>query len=173
MDAPLTAQEMIRPWRRATLVASLVAAVELVLLVGAGAALLAKPLSRAVQQHAEAKAFTPVPKAQRSVLPKTIAVGLPRLARAETGVFVLNGNGRAGAASTESAKLQGLGYFVAGTGNAERQDYATTVVMYRAGFRPEAQRLARDLRLKVVAPLDGLAPSALRGGHVAIVLGRG
>jgi hypothetical protein len=173
VDAPLSAQEIVRPWRTATLVASLVAAVELVLLVGAGAMLLAKPLSHAVQHRAEAKAFTPLPKAQRSVLPKTIAVGLPRLARQETGVFVLNGNGRAGAASAESAKLLALGYVVPGTGNAERQDYATTVVMYRAGFRPEALRLAKDLHLKVVGPLDGLSPSALRGGHLAIVLGRG
>ena len=45
MDAPLSAPEMlIRPWRTATLVASLVAAIELVLLLIAAVLLLAKPL---------------------------------------------------------------------------------------------------------------------------------
>ena len=42
MDAPLpTTDALIRPWRTATLVASLVAAIELVLLVGAAGLLLA------------------------------------------------------------------------------------------------------------------------------------
>ena len=56
-------------------------------------------------------------------------------------------------------------------GNARRQDYAATVIMYRAGFRAEGLRLARDLKVKVVGPLDGLAPSALMGGQLAIVIG--
>ena len=60
MDAPLPAPDaLIRPWRTATLVASLVAAIELVLLLVAGMLLLAKPLSRAMQHHAEATAFAP------------------------------------------------------------------------------------------------------------------
>jgi hypothetical protein len=174
VDAPLAStQELIRPWRRATIVASLVAAVELVLLVGAGGLLLAKPLVRALQGHAEAKALAPVAKPRRSVLPETVAVGLPRLARQETGVYVLNGNGRAGAAAAEAAKLHALGYVVPGTGNAPRQDYATTVVMYRRGFKPEARRLARDLHVNAVGPLDGIAPGALMGGHLAIIVGAG
>ena len=96
---------------------------------------------------------------------------LPRLLRAETGVFVFNGNGRAGAASGEASKLSGLGYRVPGTGNAKRQDYATTVVMYKKGFSAEGTRLAHDLNVKIVGPLDGLAPSALHGAQLAIVLG--
>src|SRR5205085_839467 len=60
VDAPLEASDaLIRPWRTATLVASLVAAVELVLLLAAAFLLLAKPLSHAMQRHAEATAFTP------------------------------------------------------------------------------------------------------------------
>ena len=35
MDAPLPTPDLVRPWRTATLVASLVAAIELVLLIGA------------------------------------------------------------------------------------------------------------------------------------------
>ena len=171
MDAPLEAHDaLIRPWRTATLVASLVAAIELVLLLAAVFLLVAKPLSHAMQRHAEATAFAPV-KQPRAVIPKQAPIGLPKLLRAETGVVVLNGNGRAGAASSEAGRLTDLGYHVPRTGNAKRQDYATTVVMYKRGFHAEGVRLARDLHVKVVGPLDGLKPSDLHGAQLAIVLG--
>ncbi len=44
--------------------------------------------------------------------------------------------------------------------------------MYRAGRKPEAQRLARDLGIKLVGPLEGLSPRALLGAQVALVLGQ-
>jgi hypothetical protein len=170
VDAPLPAPDaLIRPWRTATLVASLVAAVELILLLGAGVLILAKPLSRIVRQHAQAAAFAPAKK--RAAVVQKAMVALPKLSRSETGVFVLNGNGRAGAAAGEAQKLSALGYQVPGKGNAKRQDYATTVVMYRSGYGAEAQRLARDLHVKIVGPLDGLKPAALHGGQLAILLG--
>ncbi|MFL5963482.1 MAG: LytR C-terminal domain-containing protein [Gaiellaceae bacterium] len=173
MDTPLSAPDaLIRPWRTATLVASLVAAIELVLLLCAGFLLLAKPLTHAMQKRAAATAFAPAKKdAAARVVHKQAPVGLPKLLRSETGVFVFNGNGRSGAASSESAKLANLNYRVPGTGNAKRQDYATSVVMFKQGFHAEGARLARDLRVKIVGPLDGLKPSALRGAQLALVLG--
>jgi hypothetical protein len=170
VDAPLELPDaLIRPWRRATLVASLVAAVELVLLLGAGVFILAKPFSRLVRQHAEAAALAPVKKKTAST--RKVAVELPTLSRTETGVFVLNGNGRSHAAADEAGKLSALGYRIPGTGNAKRLDYANTVVMYRRGYRAEALRLARDLHVKIIGPLDGLKPAALHGGQLAILLG--
>jgi hypothetical protein len=175
VDAPLpTTDALIRPWRTATVVASLVAAVELVLLVGAAFLLLAKPLAHAVRHHAEAAALAPAKKTavKPAVLHHKVAkVGKPKLSRARTSVLVLNGNGRAGAASSEAATLAGLGYRISAKGNAKRQDYATTVVMYRRGYEAEGRRLARDLHVNVVGPLDGLATSALHGGQLAVVLG--
>ena len=172
MDAPLPAPDaLIRPWRTATLVASLVAAVELVLLIGLAMVLLAKPLSHAMQQHATKAAVAPEEKHAAAIVRKVEKVTLPKLTRADTGVFVLNGNGRSGAAAAAASKLGALGYRVPGTGNATRQDYATTVVMFKRGYAAEGRRLARDLRVKVVGPLDGLKPAALHGGELAIVLG--
>jgi hypothetical protein len=173
VDTPLTAPEaLIRPWRTATLVASLVAAVELVLLLGAGFLLLAKPLAHAMQKHAAATAFAPTRKHTAApVIHKQSPIGLPKLLRSETGVFVFNGNGRSGAASSEASKLSNLNYRVPGTGNAKRQDYATTVVMFKKGFHAEGVRLAHDMHVKIVGPLDGLKPSDLRGAQLAIVLG--
>jgi hypothetical protein len=171
VDAPLNSPELlIRPWRTATLVASLVAAVELILLLGAGVLILAKPLSHAVQRHALAAAYAP-PKKVHVAIARKVVVGKPKLARSKTGVLVLNGNGRSGAAAGEARKLGAFGYRVPGTGNAKRQDYANTVVMFRRGYHAEALRLARDLHVKIVGPLDGLKPAALHGGQLAILLG--
>jgi LytR cell envelope-related transcriptional attenuator len=171
VDAPLNAPDaLIRPWRTATLVASLVAAVELVLLLVAGVLLLAKPLSRAMQHHAEAAAFAP-PKKHAAVAGPKHVVTLPKLTRDETQVYVLNGNGRRGAAAEEAGKLETLGYRVPATANATRTDYATTVIMYKRGYEGDARRLARDMKVKVVAPLDGLKPRAMHGAQLAILLG--
>ena len=174
MDAPLPSPDaLVRPWRTATVVASLVAAVELVLLIGAAVLLLAKPLAHAVQRHAEASALAPaVPTKKTHAAAHKIKKALPaRHTRSHTGVFVLNGNGRNGAASSEASKLMGIGYRVPGKGNAKRQDYATTLVMYRRGWEAEGRRLAGDLHIKIVGPLDGMSTSSLHGAPLVVVLG--
>jgi len=172
VDAPLQPHDaLIRPWRTATIAASLVAAVELVLLLGAAFLLLAKPLSHAMQRHAAATAFAPVARPDKPVVPKQAPIGLPKLLRSETKVFVLNGNGRNGAASAAASRLSDRGYRIPGTGNAKRQDYATTVVMYKRGFHAEGVRLAHDMHFKVVGPLDGIAPATMSGAQLAIILG--
>ena len=85
--------------------------------------------------------------------------------------MVFNGNGLSGAAGEAAGRLQNLGYKVAGTANAGHQNYATSVVMYRSGFRAEGLRLARDLGIKVVGPLDGIHAGALDGGQLAVIVG--
>jgi hypothetical protein len=172
VDTPLVSPDsLVRPWRTATLVASLVAAVELVLLLVAAFLLLAKPLAHAMRSHAEAAAFAPAKKAAPPAVHRVSKVPPAKLSRQRTRVFVFNGNGRNGAASAAAMQLRHLGYRIRGTGNASRQDYANTVVMYRPGFQAEGLRLARDLHVKVVGPLDGMQPSALHGGQLAVVLG--
>lgn len=155
------------PWRTATLVASAVAAAELVILVVLGVALLAKPVSEHVRQAAEAKVFAPVTPTPRAVAP----VGQPKLARDATSVIVLNGSGRTGAAAASAARVRGLGYTIGTVGNAPRSDFARTIVMFRPGYRAEAVRLAADLKLKLVGPLDGLRGSDLLGAHLALIVG--
>ena len=172
MDAPISPHELVRPWRRATIVASLVAAVELILLLGAGILLVAKPLSHAIERHAAAAAFAPVKKAAAPVRPqKRQPVGKTKLTRAHTSILVLNGNGRTGAAAAAAARLQGLGYRISGTADARRQNYATTVVMYSPGFEAEGVRLARDMKVSVVGPMDGLSKGMLHGGKLVVILG--
>ena len=155
------------PWRTATVVACAVAAIELVALVALGVAVLAEPVAQGVSKAAEREVLAPVVQKPR---PKP-TVGAPTLTRAETSVLVLNGNGRAGAAAAAAERVRGLGYTIGGVGNASTTDHPRTVVMFRAGHEPEARRLAADLKVKTVGPLDGLKPSELMGAHVAVVLG--
>lgn len=177
MDTPLPnpTDALIRPWRLATLAASLIAGVELIGLVLLAFLLLAKPLSHAIQNHATATAAAAaVKKAKAAPVHKLIKpppVGVAKTPRSHLSVLVLNGNGRAGVAHVEASKLQHLGYRVGGAANAKRSDYATSVVMFRSGFAAEGHRLARDLHVSVVGPLDGMRLSALHGSQLVIVLG--
>jgi hypothetical protein len=98
-------------------------------------------------------------------------LGAPKLTRAETGVLVLNGNGVAGAAGTAADRLHRLGYVIGGVGNAETQGTTHSLVMYRDGYRAEAARLAKDLRVRIFAPLDGMKPSQLMGTQLVLVIG--
>jgi hypothetical protein len=179
VQAPLLGSDVhVRPWRTATLVTALIAIAEFVVLIVLGAMLLAKPLSHAVLRQAQAAATAPTKKTAKVVkgtlaVPKHLAVVKPKLSRARTGILVLNGNGRTGAASAEAVSLHHLGYPVLATGNAPRNDYATTVVMYRPGMRTEGIRLAHDLHVTVVGPLDGLHPAAMHGAKIALILGVG
>jgi hypothetical protein len=86
-------------------------------------------------------------------------------------VIVLNGNGRTGAAGAEAQRLRGKGYPIRRVGNASRSDYATSIVMYAPGYRAEGFRLGRDTGIRMVTPIDGLRPSALRGAKLALILG--
>jgi len=156
------------PWRTATLVASAVAAAELVILVLLGVTLLAKPVSEHVRDAAEAKVFAPVTPKPRAAA----SAGVPKLSRAETSVIVLNGSGVSGAAAANALRVRELGYTIGTVGNAPRSDLTRTLVMFRPGYRAEAARLAADLKLKIVGPLDGLRASDLLGAHVALIVGR-
>src|SRR5579871_44822 len=152
--------DLVRPWRRATLLASSVAALELVLLIGAGALLVAKPVARSLRHQAQVAAVAKPPKKLVQAIHRMNAPAGKAKPRAHLKIMVFNGNGLSGAAASEAGKLKGLGYKVSGTANARHQNYATSVVMYRPGFRADGLRLAHDLGVKVVGPLDGLRAKA-------------
>jgi hypothetical protein len=86
-------------------------------------------------------------------------------------VLVLNGNGAQGAAAAEASHLRVSGYHIGGARNAARQNYAHSMVLYVPGWIKEARRLAQDAGVRLVAPVDGLRPSTLRGSKLVVVLG--
>jgi hypothetical protein len=180
VDHPLAQTELVRPWRTATLVATGIAAVELVLLIVAGLILVGRQIAPhahgATRKAAAAKPAVskPKPAAHRTepAPPARAHHSVIRLSRAQTKVLVLNGNGVSGAAAQAAALVQARGYQVAEVGNAPRTGYAHTILMYRPHFRAEALRFKRDLNLStVVAPLDGMTPRQLKGAHLVEILG--
>jgi hypothetical protein len=86
-------------------------------------------------------------------------------------VLVLNGNGTSGAAGATASRLLGRGYRSATASNAPNEEYATSLVLYRPGWEREAQRLARDARIRVVAALDGRLPAGSARDQLVLVLG--
>ena len=173
MDHPLPhVDQLIRPWRTATLVAAAIAGVELLLLVVVAGALVARPDDgQAHKRQAQAKAVTPAVGKPAAAKPAKQVAAKPALARGKVAVLVLNGNGVQGAAAAEAAKVERRGYRVRAVTNAPRMDFVRSVVMYRAGFAPEAQRLAKDLGIGMVGPLDGIRPRQLQGAHTVVVVG--
>ena len=162
---------LIRPWRTAALVAGAVAAIELLVLVVVGGALIAKPSTasgvRPVAKVATAKASHTVTAAKI----RHAAVPAAHLARAKVSVLVLNGNGRHGAAASAASRVSRRGYRIQAVANAPRSDFTRNLVMYRKGFEGEGRRLARDLGIRIVGPLDGLRTSQLHGAHTVVVVG--
>jgi LytR cell envelope-related transcriptional attenuator len=154
----------LKPWKTAAVVASGIAALELVVLVVLAVGLLAEPVAEGAKRVAVERTLVPVEPRPRPAP----GAALPR---EETAVVVLNGNGFAGAAGSAAARVKALGYIIGTVGNAPRSDYRRTLVLYRPGREAEARRLAADLKVAIVAPLDGLSPKQLLGAHVALVLG--
>jgi hypothetical protein len=151
------------PWRTIAVVAAGIAMLELLGLVAVGVAMLAKPVMN--RARTEAAATTPESKKPLTTPARALKP------RGSISVTILNGNGVAGAAATEASRVRARGYLIGEVGNAPRGSYGRSVVMYRAGRRGEALRLARDLRIRLVSPLDGIHPRDLLGAQLAVVVG--
>jgi hypothetical protein len=167
-------EQLVRPWRTAAFVAGAIAAVELLVLIVVGGALIAKATTatsaRPAQKAVAAK--TAAVKSSPSASTKVRRAAAPaRLPRTRVSVVVLNGGTRQGAAAATAARASGRGYRIGGVANAPSSDFTRTLVMYRRGFEGEGRRLARDLGIRIVGPLDGLRTAQLHGSHAVVVLG--
>jgi hypothetical protein len=157
--------DVIRPWRRATIVVSVVATLELLALAAIAIVLVGNPLAKHLRETA-AVAGTPRVRTAQPASPKTAA-----LDRADTSVMVLNGGGQSGAAHTAADKVSAHGYQLGQVGNAAG-DTPRTLIMYRPGYAAEGTRLAHDLHVRIVRPLDGMRPAQLMGSHLVLIMGR-
>ena len=159
------------PWRAVAVLAAGVALVELVALVAIGLMHLApkataEPTPRTAATVAHPR-HVPVRAVRRVTVPS-----IPLRSRSHVRVLVLNGNGVTGAASAEATRLEAQGYRIGGATNAERHDYARSMVMFVPGWIKEARRLAHDTGIRMVAPVDGLHAAQLRGSGVVLLLGK-
>ena len=146
------------------------AVVELLLLLLIGGGKLAGLVSDRVQVAARDRALAgPVQPTAAPTTRRPKAIPRVSRSRSKTVVTVLNGNGRTGAAAGAAARVRSHGYRVATVGNATPTP--RTIVMFRPGFAGEGRRLARDLGIRLVGPLDGIRPRDLGRAQVVLVLG--
>ena len=67
--------------------------------------------------------------------------------------------------------VRARGYLIGDVGDASRMDYSRALVMYRCGYAAERVRLAHDLHVHIVSPLDGMRPAQLMGAHLVLIVG--
>jgi LytR cell envelope-related transcriptional attenuator len=165
-----------QPWRNAAVIAATVATVELAILLVVGIILFGNFFAGEVEKASDPMAVTQaaVEREQKAAPPGTGNAQpreKPLLDRRKTSIIVLNGNGISGAAATAAESVRARHYIITGTGNAPRTDFSRSVVMYRPGFEGEARRLARDIGIRRVSPLDGIRKRDLQGAHIALIIG--
>lgn len=171
MEHPLPAPDaLVRPWRTAAYAAGAVAAVELLLLLVIGGGKLTGYVTDRIQLAARESVVATPAQAAPTRTHKKAPVAAAKLPRSKTVVMVLNGNGRTGAAASAASRVHARGYRVGKVTNAP-QLVPKSIVMYRPGLSGEGRRLAKDLGVRLVTPLDGMRSSALHGAHVVFILG--
>ena len=152
------------PWRVAALVAAAIALAELtVLLAVSGAHVFGAhhPAQTGLDQTRQVSDTGRVSNVHVA----------PLRPRSHVSVLVLNGNGISGVAGTEASKLLSTGYRHATPADAPSEGYARSLVLFRPGWRGEAQRLAHDAGILTVAPLDGRLAGSNRGDQLVLILG--
>jgi hypothetical protein len=173
VDHPLPAPDaLVRPWRTAAYVAVAIAVVELLLLLVIGGGKLAGWATDRMQLAARERVAAPIhkPRSAPVAAHRQAPAPIAKRPRAKTVVLVLNGNGRTGAAASAASRVQSRGYKIGNVTNAPEL-VPRSIVMYKPGFAGEGRRLAKDLGVKLVAPLDGMRPGELGRADVVFILG--
>lgn len=89
---------------------------------------------------------------------------------AEIEVSVLNGTSVPGLAATYGDKVEGKGFSLGAVTNSN-SSFAESVVMFKTGHKPEAQKVAKQLTISKVQPMSGEIESVSAGADVAVVVG--
>ena len=93
-----------------------------------------------------------------------------RVNPSEVEVAVLNGSSVSGLAGKVGADVHANGFQVGTTDSAERH-YDQTVVMYQRGAQGAANKVAHDLGVKPVQPIDAATRDVVNGADVAVIAG--
>jgi len=85
-------------------------------------------------------------------------------------VVVRNGSGVSGLAQTASGRLRAIGFKIGEVGNAKRQDYPTTLIVYRGDYGGVAARVRQTIRRGKL--INDVANQYKFTGDVMVVVGR-
>lgn len=88
----------------------------------------------------------------------------------EIEVSVLNGTAVPGLAASFGEKVEGKGFELGAVTNSS-SSFETTVVMFKRGHKPEAQKVAKQLKIPKLQLMSGEIESVSAGAAVAVVVG--
>lgn len=89
---------------------------------------------------------------------------------AEIEVTVLNGTSVPGLAATFGDKVEGKGFSLGAVTNSSAS-FAESVVMFRPGHKPEANKVAKQLGIQKMQMMSGEIESVSAGADVAVIVG--
>ncbi|HKG37178.1 MAG TPA: LytR C-terminal domain-containing protein [Solirubrobacterales bacterium] len=98
------------------------------------------------------------------------AKGRTTLSRSDIEVAVLNGTAVPGLANRTGDQLENGGFQLGAVTNSN-SSFSRSVVMYREGFRPEGQMVAKDLRIRRLQSMAEDIAALAAGANVAVVVG--
>jgi LCP family protein required for cell wall assembly len=110
----------------------------------------------------------PEPAKQTAEAPLAPEVLLALVKQENATIEILNGSGIAGLAGTAEAYLKERGFHVVATGNADRQDYASSVIIDNRG-RPYATRWL--VELFKISPINIFSGNSAGTAEIRLILG--
>jgi hypothetical protein len=93
-----------------------------------------------------------------------------KLKPSEIKVTVLNGTAVPGLAATFADEVEGKG-FQRGAVTNSKSSFATSVVMFKRGHKPEARKVAKQLKISKLELMSGEIESVSAGAPVAVIVG--
>jgi hypothetical protein len=93
-----------------------------------------------------------------------------KISPGEVEVTVLNGTDVSNLAATYGEKLEHKGFQLDGVGDS-KSTYAASVVMFTNGHAPEARKVAKQLSISKLRPMNGEVQEISQGTDVAVVVG--
>ncbi len=91
---------------------------------------------------------TPTPESSFVSSPTPEATSGANIDKASAKIRILNGSGKAGAASSVKDFLEGKGYKVTVVGNASKYDFEKTVLRFKSAFKSFESTLSSDMSSK-------------------------
>jgi LytR cell envelope-related transcriptional attenuator len=89
---------------------------------------------------------------------------------AEIEVAVLNGTAVPGLAASFGDKVEGKGFRLGAVTNSS-SSFATSVVMFKRGHKPEARKVAKQMQIGKLQLMSGEIESVSAGADVAVIVG--
>jgi hypothetical protein len=88
----------------------------------------------------------------------------------EVEVTVLNGTAVPGLAASYGDKVEGKGFKLGAVTNS-RSSFASSVVMFKRGHKPEAQKVAKQLGISKLQLMSAEIEGVSAGANVAVIVG--